>query len=178
MKECKNLYCIVGESGSGKTTIVDKLEEIFGYKVLKSYTTRPPRNEGDTDHTFVSLEEYGDLQNKVATCEFNGNFYCATADQVEESALYVIDVVGVKELKEKYKGEKNIVVIYIKTPMEVRLDRMLRRGDGYDKAWERLKHDYKAFQGAEGLADHVFNGVPSSVWGDIAYVISIKEGWS
>lgn len=177
MKECKNLYCIVGESGSGKTTIADKLEEIFGYKVLKSYTTRAPRNEGDTDHTFISLEEYGNLQNKVATCEFNGNFYCATADQVEESDVYVVDIAGIKELKEKYKGDKEIIVVYIKTPMDIRLERMLKRGDG-DKAWERLKHDYEAFQGVEGIADHILNGIPSYCWYDVAYIIGTKEGWS
>lgn len=178
MKECKNLYCIVGESGSGKTTIVDKLEETFGYKVLKSYTTRPPRNEGDTDHTFISLEEYGDLQNKVATCEFNGNFYCATAEQIEDSDLYVIDCAGIKELKEKYKGEKEIVVIYINTPMNIRLERMLKRGDEVDKAWDRLKHDYDAFRGVEGLADYILNGIPSYCWYEVARLIDIKEGRS
>lgn len=177
MSKCDNLYCIVGESGSGKTTIVDKLAEKFGYKVLRSYTTRSPRNECDTDHTFVSLQEYGDLQDKVATCEFNGNFYCATAEQVEEADLYVVDVAGIKELKEKYKGKKNIVVIYIKVPMDIRLERMLRRGDGV-KAWERLQHDYEAFQGVEGLADRTVNGIPTHCWSDVAYIIDAEEGWS
>ena len=176
MKECKNLYCIVGESGSGKTTIVDKLEEAFGYKVLKSYTTRAPRHEGDTDHTFISLEEYEELQNKVATCEFNGNYYCATSDQVEESVLYVVDIAGIKELKEKYKGKKNIVVVYIDTPMNIRLERMLKRGDG-DKAWDRLKHDYEAFRDVRGLTDYVVNGIPTQCWFDVAYIIIEKEGW-
>lgn len=176
MGELKNLYCIVGESGSGKTTIVDKLAEQYGYKVLKSYTTRKPRNEGDTDHTFISLQEYGDLQNKVATCEFNGNFYAATAEQVEESNLYVIDCAGIKELKEKYKGDKNIVVIYIKVPMEIRLERMLRRGDGFDKAWERLQHDYEAFKGVEGLIDYAINGISAQSWFEVAHIINIREG--
>ena len=177
MRKCKNLYCIVGESGSGKTTLVDKLSEMFGYKVLRSYTTRAPRHEGDTDHTFISFEEYGNLQNKVATAEFNGAFYCATAEQVEEADLYVIDMHGVKELKEKYKGDKEIVVIYINTPLDVRLDRMLKRGDG-DKAWERLKHDYEAFRGVRGIADYTINGIPSYCWFNAGHIIEVKEGWS
>lgn len=175
MKTCKNLYCIVGESGSGKTTIIDKLEQVFGYKVLRSYTTRPPRCEGDTDHTFVSLEEYGDLQNKVATAEFNGHFYCAIAEQVEGSDLYVVDVNGIKELKEKYKGDKNIVVIYISVPSEIRLERMLQRGDG-DKAFERIQHDNDAFRGVRALADYVIDGVPEECWRRVAYIIKEKEG--
>ena len=104
MNKVKNLYCIVGESGSGKTTIVDRLDEVFGYRVLKSFSTRQPRHEGDTDHTFITLEEYAELPDKVATAEFNGNFYCAIAKQVEESELYVVDKQGLIELKEKYKG--------------------------------------------------------------------------
>jgi guanylate kinase len=175
MDKLKNLYCIVGESGSGKTTIVDKLAEKFGYTVLKSFTTRAPRNEGDTDHTFISLEEYDNLQNKVATCEFNGAFYCATAEQVEDSDLYVIDCDGIRELKEKYHGTKEIVVIYINTPMDIRLERMLKRGDG-DKAWERLKHDYDAFRNVRGLANHTVNGIPEQCWFDVAYIIDAKEG--
>lgn len=175
MKELHNLYCIVGESGSGKTTIVDKLEEKYGYKVLKSYTTRSPRHDGDTDHTFVSLEKYGELQDKVATAEFNGAFYCATADQVENNDLYVIDCTGIKELKEKYQGCKNIVVIYIKVPMEERLNRMLHRGDGLDKAWERLRHDYDAFSNVEELADYTVNGIPDCSWLEVAYIISVRE---
>lgn len=177
MKQLTNLYCIVGESGCGKTTIVDKLEEVFGYKVLRSYTTRRPRREGDTDHTFISLEEYGNLQNKVATCEIGGNFYAATAEQIEEADLYVIDKCGIEELREKYKGKKNIVVIYINVPMDIRLERMLKRGDG-DKAWDRLKHDYEAFHGVKGLANYTINGIPASCWCDVAYIIDTKEGRS
>lgn len=177
MKKCKNLYCIVGESGSGKTTIVNKLAEHFGLKVLCSYTTRQPRHKGDTDHTFISLEEYENLPNKVATAQFNNNFYCATAEQIEEADLYVVDKHGIEELKEKYKGNKEIVVIYINVPMEDRLERMLNRGDGIDKAWERLRHDYDAFKGVQGLADHVVNGIPSKCWYNIACIIYAKEGW-
>lgn len=176
MDKVKNLYCIVGESGSGKTTIVDKLAETFDYKVLCSYTTRQPRHEGDTDHTFISLKEYEDLPDKVATAEFNGNFYCATAEQVEESELYVVDKQGLIELKEKYKGNKCIVAIYIQVPMEVRLERMLRRGDGSDKVWDRLRHDYEAFQGIEELTDYTLDGISPRCWFDVACLIDEMEG--
>ena len=177
MGELKNLYCIIGKSGIGKTTAVDKLESECGYKVLKSYTTRAPRNEGDTDHTYISLDEYEDLDNKVATCCFNGNFYAATAEQIEENNLYVIDCDGVKELRTKYAGTKRIIFIQLVAPMEVCLERMLKRGDSEDAAWERLRHDYVAFKEADKLVDYAVPADDEHVeaWKAIKHIIDYEE---
>ena len=177
MGELKNLYCIIGKSGIGKTTAVDKLENEYGYKVLKSYTTRSPRREEDTDHMYISLDEYADLDNKVVTCCFNGNFYCATADQIEDADLYVVDVQGVKELQSKYAGAKRIIFIQIVAPMEVCLERMLSRGDSEDAAWERLKHDYTAFKDAGKLIDYTVPGDSEYVdaWKAIKHIIDYEE---
>ena len=176
MNRAKNLYCILGKSGVGKTTAVDRLEKEYGYKVLKSYTTRSPRHKDDTDHTFISLKEYADMPNKVATCEFHGNFYCATSEQVDESDLYVIDCAGIKELKERYSGDKKIVVIQITATMEECLERMIKRGDSEDVVWDRLKHDYVAFKDADELSDY---NIPSnhqpSVVAAIKHIIEYEE---
>lgn len=176
MKDIKNLYCIIGKSGVGKTTSVDRLANEYGYKVLRSYSTRKPRHEGDADHTFISVKEYDELQNKIASCEFNGNFYAATAEQIEESNLYVIDCKGVKELKENYKGDKRIIVIQLTTTIEECLNRMLNRGDSEDKAWDRLRHDYTAFKEADELSDYK---IPScsliEVVSAIKYIIDCEE---
>ena len=141
-----NLYCIIGKSGSGKTSIVDVLEMRYTYKVLPSYTTRVPRKEEDKDHTYVKLDEYFKIPNKVCKTLFDGNYYCATSEQIEESDLYVIDLAGYVKLMNNYKGEKKIVPIFIDCSMETCLERMLLRGDTEDKAWERLKNDYYMFR--------------------------------
>lgn len=57
----KNIYLIVGPSGSGKTTIANELKATYGYKAVESYTTRPPRYEGERGHIFVSDEEFDAL---------------------------------------------------------------------------------------------------------------------
>ena len=49
----KNIYLIVVCSGSGKTAITEKLEELYNLKSIQSYTTRPPRYDGETGHTFI-----------------------------------------------------------------------------------------------------------------------------
>lgn len=178
MAQLKNLYCIIGKSGIGKTTAVDKLEKEYGYKVLKSYTTRAPRNDGDTDHTYISLDEYENLENKVATCCFNGNYYCATAEQVEDSDLYVIDCNGVKELQTKYAGAKGIVFIQLSASMDVCLERMLKRGDSEDAAWERLRHDYTAFKEAKNLVNYIIPAANDDLeaWEIVKQIIDLEEG--
>lgn len=49
---------IIGPSGSGKSSVVKILCEQYGYTLMKTVTTRPRRDEFDTDHTFISLEEF------------------------------------------------------------------------------------------------------------------------
>ena len=81
----KNIYLIVAPSGAGKTTVTELLETNYGFKSIQSYTTRPPRYDGETGHIFVSDKDFDKLTDIVAFTEFAGNRYCATAQQVEEN---------------------------------------------------------------------------------------------
>ena len=58
------IYTVLGKSGSGKSTVVKILETFFKrtdekdstyncFKKLKMYTTRPQRNDFDTDYVFM-----------------------------------------------------------------------------------------------------------------------------
>lgn len=165
------IFCIIGKSGSGKTTIANKLLEKYGYTQIASYTTRPPRTENDTDHIFVSKEEYDALTDKVAFTCFDGNYYCVTKEQVDNADLYIIDPFGLQQLKQLYDGRKHIVSIYIDTPMEICLDRMRKRGDNEDKIWERLRHDEAVFERISTKCDCVVNGIPETAWFEVATVI-------
>ena len=165
------IFCLIGKSGCGKTTIADKLFDKYGYTQIASYTTRPPRTENDTDHIFISKEEYDALTDKVAFTCFQNNYYCATKEQVDNADLYVIDPFGLEQLKQLYDGEKQIVSIYIDTPMDICLNRMRKRGDNEDKIWERLRHDDTVFKGVLGKCDCVIDGVPESAWFEVAMII-------
>lgn len=126
----KCLYCIIGASGSGKTSAADLLESKWRRRILKSYTTRPKRHEDDTDHTYITEEEYQALPDKVATTEINGYHYCATAEQVDKADYYVVDWEGFEQLIQTYKGrKKSIHIIYLDCPREIREKRMEQRGD-------------------------------------------------
>ena len=149
----KNIYLIVGCSGSGKTAITEKLKELYNLKSIQSYTTRQPRYEGETGHTFVSDEEFDKLTDMVAYTEFAGNRYCATAEQVENNDLYVIDPNGVDYFIKSYKGKKTPKIIFIDSNLNVRYERMVKRaedkGDAFltavDKALNRIKNDVVEF---------------------------------
>lgn len=143
----KFIFLIVGQSGSGKTTIIDALKRKRpNLKSVESYTTRPRRFEGETGHTFVTKDEFKNLEKSMcAYTMFNDYEYCATHQQIDDADLYTIDPDGIEYFLKEYKGDKKPVVIYIKASSITRFCRMVCRGDGWKKSWERIKHDSKVF---------------------------------
>lgn len=152
----RNIYLIVGRSGVGKTTVVQELSKRYGYKEVQSYTTRPPRYEGETGHIFITSEEFDRLENVCAYTEFMGNRYGVTSDIIDENDLYVIDPCGVEYMSINYKGNKGIVVIGITEDVQTLYDRMIARGDTHDHAIERLYHDNEAFKNLPHISDVIF----------------------
>ena len=155
----KNIYLIVGKSGSGKDTIVNALCEDYGYKRLVSYTTRPQRSDPNDakSHIFVDIEDYRrdkDNGRIVAETFYNGHFYWATKKQVDESDLYIIDVPGVKSIKERYFG-KPAVVIAVEADDSVRTRRMVLRGDNSVNVAKRMALDEEEFRELPSLTDYV-----------------------
>ena len=150
----KPLICILGVSGSGKTSLVNKVSKKYGYTVLKSYTTRPVREDDDADlssHTFITLKEadlIANTQTIIAKNWFDDNLYFATEEQLMVSDLYVTDVEGLRCLKHKFKGKKPIMSIFLDVPPEIVAQRMERRGDSNEDIMRRLQHDKKAFEDA------------------------------
>ena len=98
----KPLFLFVGKSASGKTTAANFLEEKYDHIQVQSYTTRPPRYEGETGHIFVTDNEFDGLGELAAYTEYNGNRYGTTVEQLNKCTIYVIDVPGVETLLEKY----------------------------------------------------------------------------
>lgn len=128
------IFLIVGCSGSGKTTITEQLEQKYGLKSIQSYTTRKPRYDGETGHIFISDEEFDKLTDMVAYTEFAGNRYCATAEQVENNDLYIIDPKGVDFFMKAYKGSKTPKIIFISSNLTTRYERMLEREETKGKS--------------------------------------------
>jgi len=148
---------LVGPSGSGKTTVQEVLRREYGLKPLDSYTSREPRTPNERGHLFVSREELLALPDKVAFTDYHGNLYCATTAQVEECDTYVIDLDGIKAFKSLYKGKKTPVCIALDLSEEVRLNRMMKRGDSEEFARSRIETDRKAFAEMRAMSDVIFH---------------------
>lgn len=150
------ILCIIGRSGSGKTTIAEELEK-RGFVAVQSYTTRKPRFEGERGHTFVSDEEFNKLKNILAYNEYNGARYCTTMFQIDNSDVYVVDIPGLKMLREKYHGLKRIVAVGLMVSEEVARDRMLLRGDSDEKVKSRISEDNTAFANLGNCCDFMID---------------------
>ena len=70
---------------------------------------------------------------------------------LDECSLYVIDIEGVKTLRERYNG-KPLVVVYLDITPEEAARRMRVRGDSEEKIQKRLANDEVMFADMEGLA--------------------------
>lgn len=143
----KNIYLIVGPSGSGKTSIANELQTTYGYKAVESYTTRPPRYDGERGHIFVSDEEFDALGPMCAYTEYNGYRYGVTDDVIDSHDIYVIDPYGVHYLQKHYRGEKEILAIRLMVDEKERFLRMMARGDDDKSIGDRMLNDAREFTG-------------------------------
>lgn len=148
----KKIVLLVSESGGGKSSIAKYCEKQYGLKELKSYTTRPPRFNGENTHTFISDEEFDGLTDIVAYTEFDGHRYCSTKQQIENCDIYTVDPDGVEYLKAHYTGDAKFVVVYLQVSEKERFERMARTR-GEESAQKRIEHDKHAFRDAMKIAD-------------------------
>lgn len=140
------IILLTGKRGAGKSTIAGILSNKHGLKVLQSYTTRKPRFKNETGHIFVSDKEFDKIsaQEMVAYSEHYGDKYCATIGQLNSNDIYIIDFDGVRVLKEKYKGDKPIYVVYLDVDSTERKTRMFVRGESTDNIYKYLDSDEHA----------------------------------
>lgn len=168
----KPLFLFIGKSASGKTTIANMLEEREGMKQVQSYTTRPPRFEGEVGHKFITDDECNNLEDVVASTLYNGYWYCATLDQINDADIYVIDITGAKELlRNHHKIKRDIHIIYFDVNVYERIKRMQKRCSTDAQIISRLLYD-ESFDWEDKLSNigiEIFN----SKWWEYGNVHSI-----
>lgn len=169
VKKSDVVVCLVGPSGVGKTSVAYALQEEYGYNVIESYTTRPPRYEGEKGHTFVDEKELKKFLpwvdgivlpgEAIAYNKYDGFEYWATRDQYQGKgvSIYVVDIPGVKMLRETVR-DAEIIVITLWADADVRWDRLCGRGDNQTAIIERIAYDNKAF--AVIPCDYAINANP------------------
>ena len=144
MQHEHTIILVVGKTGSGKSSLIKKLCDRTGLVYLQSYTTRPQRSETDTDHIFVTVEQYlrAKANGEVAIdTEIAGNYYYATVEQLYESDIYTINPKALERLLTLDLPDIRFVTVYISCPDVVREQRAIKRGDD--------KHKYRVRNFAE-----------------------------
>lgn len=119
----RRLITITGPSGAGKDTVARMMSEMTDWPVLCSYTTRPMR-EGEVngrEHYFVEHVNVSPTK-MLAYTHYGGYDYWTRLDQVKDTAIYVIDEVGLVELKEKHP-DIEVYSIYVSSWLPIRLTR-------------------------------------------------------
>ena len=104
-----------------------------------------PSGSGKTLICNILKEKYN-----ITFDEYNN---CATAEQVENNDLYIIDPKGVDFFMESYKGSKTPKVIFISSDMTTRYERMKSRAeengseymDAVKSSLERITNDVVEF---------------------------------
>lgn len=137
----KPLFLFVGPSGCGKTTVVQNLENQYGYKTVQSFTTRPQRHDNEVGHTFITDDEFDKLENIVAYTKYNGFRYCTTKNQLDLVISYVVDIPGVETLLKNYATDRSIIIFYLESTVKVRIERMIDRHDSDTAIIGRLCND-------------------------------------
>lgn len=158
-KSKHRIVLLVGPSGSGKTAIANYLHDTYGWNTVQSYTTRPPRYDGEEGHTFVTDEEFDKLTDMIAYTEFDGHRYCATSGQIDQCDVYVVDPQGVRTMQTLYHGASRLMPVYVDVKPRVCMARMLDRGDSLARTLQRLGNDKKEFAGAKEYLSQNFDSV-------------------
>lgn len=142
------MIVLVGASASGKTELARKLYQTFGYQKCITTTTRKPRiNEIDgKDYHFLTEEKFKHLQEQNAFFEvtnYNGHHYGIQKNDVNINGVVIVDPNGANKLIEKASDQ--VFVVYVETTPEVRMKRMLQRGDSMEATQKRLDQDAFVF---------------------------------
>ena len=154
----KKLFCIIGRTSSGKTSLTKEVAKQLNLKVVKSYTTRPIRPgeiEEESDHYFISEDDYPNYKNDiVAYTEINGYRYFTTKKELEDCDLYVIDPKGYYMLSNKVDNVESInkikiVPIYVTISYDIARKRAAERGDDlktWDERYESEDEQFRKFE--------------------------------
>ena len=144
----KTIICVVGRTSSGKDYISKRLSTILDYPLVVSHTTRPKRDNetNGVEHWFDTKEEFDTLiQNNtmIAYTKIGEYEYCALLEDIGDNAIYIIDPHGIEYLKQNFKNQINLKIIYMYCDEYIRRARASTRSD-FKTKWEQRNKDEDA----------------------------------
>lgn len=146
------ILILIGKTASGKDTIAKELVRNYQFHKIITYTTRPPRptEKDGIDYHFISKSDFQAkiksnffVEWKVYKSAFGDWYYGTALDDLQDNSVVILTPLGVCDLAKT--GQCSFRVALIDSPMEIRMQRLVDRGDEYTEALRRLKYDEKDF---------------------------------
>lgn len=131
------LFVLYGKSASGKTTI-EKMLRNAGFQHLISYTTRAKR-DGEIDghdYYFVSAKEFNEID-FAATYKLSDNWMYGVKEKNLEG-VNIFSVISAPYINDLSKVV-DVSIIYLDIPREIRLKRLLERGESESSITKRFE---------------------------------------
>lgn len=111
-------FLVIGRTGTGKDTLREELERTYGWKFVKSYTTRKKRYLSEDTHKFISKQDSWKYRDKVAVTYIDNGTgydeYFATRSDVLDSDAYIVDPVGMYQILCNMP-EEHFTIVYLCT---------------------------------------------------------------
>ena len=159
-------FLFIGRTASGKSSIAKGVCEKMGLTQVVSYTTRPMRKseKNGSDHIFITDGEVLQYEEDIAAyTEINGYKYFTTYDVIDKSDIYVIDPIGMDNLKIKCGDRYEFIEIYIRTPQNLAEERARIRGDklkDFRQRWVAENQLFTDYENRHTFAWHLRNDRP------------------
>lgn len=119
---------LIGPSGAGKSSVAKELCDMHGFHLVKTVTTRPQRDEYDTDQTFVSQESFDHMVASKAffgTIDAFGYTYGLPRFNPESPTVLLLRAPAIPEFLTKFS---DAYIVEIDAPLNVLEERLVRRG--------------------------------------------------
>jgi len=135
---------LIGPSGAGKSTIARDLVKTYGFTLVRTVTTRPPRDLDDDMHEFVSDEEFARRRTHdefIGLLDAFGAHYGLPNFTDVEKPLLLLRAPAIEQFM---VGFPETVVVEIEAPVDMLVERLIARGD-IDRANPELLEREMAF---------------------------------
>lgn len=156
---------LVGKTCSGKSTVADILESEYHIPRVRTYTTRPPREDEDNEYHFVSVEEFEKLKTEgffFETTQYDvasGEtwHYGTGKEDLKDNACIVMNPDGMKKIRKLLSDEDfTVIIVYLNVTEAIEWNRLRKRGgeSSADEATRRVQEDAKDFANIDEYYDY------------------------
>lgn len=161
------MIILVGASASGKTEVAKMLFKLFQMRKVVTHTTRPMRKgeKNGIDYHFVDEETFNQLKDEgyfVETTVYNENYYGTSKLELGDNKVLIVDPNGLNTFVKL--ADPHIVSFFMEASKDTRRLRMIKRGDDFNSALQRIATDDIKFDPKKIVeCDHIINAETSSI---------------